>query len=67
MDSRYKEVADSNAFMRARPIPIARRYDRNDKLVVYNQPATDVMMIPKTYRHSTPRLLPYVGHHPRAV
>ena len=55
MDSRYKEVADSNAFMRKTLYPSRGMIrDRNDKLVVYNQPAYDVMMIPKTYRHSTP-------------
>ena len=48
MDSRYKEVADSNAFMRKTLYPSRGMIrDRNDKLVVYNQPAYDVMMIPK--------------------
>ena len=44
MDSNYKQFADSNAFMRKTIYPSR---DRNDKLVVYNQPAYDVMMIPK--------------------
>ena len=48
MDSRYKEVADSNAFMRKTLYPSRGMIrDRNDKLVVYNQPAYDVMMIPR--------------------
>ena len=42
MDSRYKEVADSNAFMRKTLYPSRGMIrDRNDKLVVYNQPAYD--------------------------
>lgn len=47
-DDKYKESADSNAFLR-RVIYPARGlvYDRNDRLVVYNKPAYDVMIIPK--------------------
>ena len=47
-DSRYKDSADSNAFLR-RAIYPARGviYDRNDNLVVFNQPAYDVMIIPR--------------------
>ncbi len=47
-DETYKENAESNAFLR-RVIYPARglMYDRNDKLVVFNQPAYDVMLIPK--------------------
>lgn len=47
-DSNYKEKADSNAFLR-RVIYPARGlvYDRKGKLVVFNQPAYDVMIIPK--------------------
>lgn len=48
MDSNYKQFADSNAFMRKTIYPSrGMMRDRNDKLVVYNQPAYDVMMIPK--------------------
>lgn len=48
MDNRYKEFADSNAFMRKTLYPSRGMIrDRRDKLVVYNQPAYDVMMIPK--------------------
>lgn len=51
-DVRYKENADSNAFLR-RTIYPARglMYDRNDRLVVFNQPAYDVMIIPKDVGH----------------
>ncbi len=47
-DDKYKENADSNAFLR-RVIYPARGlvYDRNGKLVVFNQPAYDVMLIPR--------------------
>lgn len=48
MDGDYKIFADSNAFMRKTLYPSrGMMRDRNDKLVVYNQPAYDVMMIPK--------------------
>ena len=44
----YKENAESNAFLR-RVIYPARGlvYDREGRLLVYNQPAYDVMLIPK--------------------
>ncbi|MDE6243428.1 MAG: penicillin-binding protein 2, partial [Muribaculaceae bacterium] len=47
-DDKYKLNAESNAFLR-RTIYPARGliYDRNGELVVFNQPAYDVMMIPK--------------------
>lgn len=47
-DAKYKESADSNAFLK-RVIYPARGlvYDRNDRLVVLNKPAYDVMIIPK--------------------
>ncbi len=48
MENDYKQFADSNAFMRKTLYPSrGMMHDRNDKLVVYNQPAYDVMMIPK--------------------
>lgn len=48
IDSRYKEYADSNAFLRKAIYPSRGIiYDRNGRLVVYNQPAYDVMMIPR--------------------
>lgn len=47
-NDKYKENADSNAFLR-RVIYPARGliYDRNGNLVVFNQAAYDVMLIPK--------------------
>ena len=47
-EQKYKDSADSNAFLR-RVIYPARglMYDRNDRLVVFNQPAYDVMLIPR--------------------
>ena len=47
-DDKYKESAESNAFFK-RVIYPARGlvYDRNGKLVVFNKPAYDVMIIPK--------------------
>ncbi|MDR1675702.1 MAG: penicillin-binding protein 2 [Tannerella sp.] len=48
VNSAYKDWADSNAFLKKTLYP-ARGviYDRNDKLLVYNQPAYDVMLIMK--------------------
>lgn len=47
-DDKYMESADSNAFLK-RVIYPARglMYDRKGKLVVFNKPAYDVMIIPK--------------------
>ena len=48
MENDYKQFADSNAFMRKTLYPSrGMMHDRNDKLVVYNQPAYDIMMIPR--------------------
>ena len=48
IDSRYKDSADSNAFLRKAIYPSRGIiYDRDGRLVVYNQPAYDVMMIPR--------------------
>ena len=48
LDSKYKEFADSNAFLRKAVYPSRGIiYDRDGRLVVYNQPAYDVMMIPR--------------------
>jgi len=46
IDDEYKGRADNNAYLRKTLYP-ARGiiYDRNDKLLVYNQPAYDVMLI----------------------
>lgn len=47
-DDRYKDYADNNAFLRKTVYPSRGMvYDRNDSLVVFNQPAYDVMMIPR--------------------
>lgn len=47
-DVKYKESADSNAFLRRVLYPARGLvYDRNDRLVVFNKPAYDVMIIPK--------------------
>lgn len=47
-DNEYKINAESNAFLKRTLYP-ARGviYDRNGKLVVFNQPAYDLMLIPK--------------------
>lgn len=47
-DQKYKQSADTNAFLRKTIYPSRGIiYDRNGELVVYNQPAYDVMLIPK--------------------
>jgi penicillin-binding protein 2 len=48
LDNRYKAYADNNAFLRKTVYPSRGIiYDRNDSLVVFNQPAYDVMVIPR--------------------
>lgn len=48
VDDKYKEYADSNAFLRKAVYPSRGIvYDREGRVVVYNQPAYDVMMIAK--------------------
>lgn len=47
-EDKYKESADSNAFLKRVIYPSRGLiYDRNGKLVVFNKPAYDVMLIPK--------------------
>ena len=47
-DSKYKQSADTNAFLKKTIYPSRGLiYDRNGELVVYNQPAYDVMLIPR--------------------
>lgn len=47
-DNTYKENAESNAFFRKVLYPARGLvYDRKGRLVVFNQPAYDVMLIPK--------------------
>lgn len=46
LDNDYKAWADSNAFLKKTLYPSrGMLYDRNGKLLVYNQPAYDVMLI----------------------
>lgn len=48
LDAHYKENAESNAFLRQIIYPARGLvYDRNGNLVVFNQPAYDVMLVPK--------------------
>ncbi len=48
MEAKYKDFADSNAFLRKAVYPSRGIiYDRDGRLVVYNQPAYDVMIIPR--------------------
>lgn len=47
-DERYKKSADTNAFLHKTVYPSrGLMYDRDGRLVVYNQPAYDVMLIPR--------------------
>lgn len=47
-DDKYKENAESNAFLRKVIYPARGLiYDREGRLIVFNQPAYDVMIIPK--------------------
>ncbi|MCH5230930.1 MAG: penicillin-binding protein 2 [Muribaculaceae bacterium] len=47
-DDTYKLYAESNAFLKKTVYPARGLiYDRNGKLVVFNQPAYDLMLIPK--------------------
>ena len=47
-NDKYKEYADSNAFLKKTVYPSRGLiYDRNGELIVYNQPAYDVMIIPR--------------------
>lgn len=48
LDSKYKDEADSNAFLKKAIYPSRGIiYDRNGQVVVYNRPAYDIMMIPR--------------------
>lgn len=48
IDSKYKDEADSNAFLRKAIYPSRGIiYDRNGKVVVFNRPAYDIMLIPR--------------------
>ena len=48
VDDRYKDYADSNAFLKKAIYPSRGIiYDRQGRVVVFNQPAYDIMMIPR--------------------
>ncbi len=48
LETKYKDSADSNAFLRKAIYPSRGIiYDRDGRLVVYNQPSYDIMLIPK--------------------
>lgn len=48
LDNRYKDDADSNAFLRKAIYPSRGViYDRNGNVVVFNRPAYDIMVIPR--------------------
>ena len=47
-DEGYKEQADNNAYYKKTIYPArGHMYDRNGKLLVYNQPSYDVTFIPR--------------------
>jgi penicillin-binding protein 2 len=47
-DAKYKQSADTNAFLKKTIYPSrGLMYDRKGELVVFNQPAYDVMLIPR--------------------
>ncbi|MDR2825145.1 MAG: penicillin-binding protein 2 [Prevotellaceae bacterium] len=51
-ESKYKIGADNNAFLRETQYPYRGLiYDRNEKLLVYNQPAYDITLIIKEIRN----------------
>ncbi|MDR1562441.1 MAG: penicillin-binding protein 2 [Dysgonamonadaceae bacterium] len=53
VESKYKEGADSNAFLKkTRYPPRGAIYDRNGKLLVYNQPSYDIMVIMKEMKEA---------------
>lgn len=48
LDGRYKDYADSNAFLKKAIYPSRGEiFDRNGRIVVYNRPAYDIMLIPR--------------------
>lgn len=48
LDNKYKDEADSNAFLKKAIYPSRGIiYDRNGNVVVFNRPAYDIMMIPR--------------------
>ena len=54
IDNKYKEDADTNAFLRKAIYPSRGIiYDRNGNVVVFNRPAYDVMLFRRVSRHLT--------------
>lgn len=52
MTDDYKKNADSNAFLNKTQYPARGAiYDRNGKLLVFNQPAYDITIVPKEIEH----------------
>lgn len=52
LDSKYEELADSNAILRQVDYPVRGLiYDRNGKLLVYNTPEYDVQVVTKEIKH----------------
>ena len=52
LSSDYKSKADSNAFYKKTVYPArGLMYDRNGKLLVYNQPAYDITFVPRNVRN----------------
>ncbi|MBQ4292098.1 MAG: penicillin-binding protein 2 [Muribaculaceae bacterium] len=47
-DNKYKDVADSNAYLKKAIYPSRGHIlDRNDSLIVYNKPTYDIMLVPR--------------------
>jgi penicillin-binding protein 2 len=52
LNDEYKSKADSNAFYKKTIYPArGLMYDRNGKLLVYNQPAYDITFVPRNVRN----------------
>ena len=48
VEDKYKDFADNNAFLKKNIYPSrGLNYDRNGRLIVFNQPAYDVALIPR--------------------
>ncbi|MBO4379802.1 MAG: penicillin-binding protein 2, partial [Muribaculaceae bacterium] len=48
IDNKYKDVADSNAYLKKAIYPSRGLiYDRNDSLIVFNNPTYDIMLVPR--------------------
>ena len=69
MTDTYKKNADSNAFLNKIQYPSRGAiYDRNGKLLVFNQPAYDITFVPREVTElDTLDFLPYTEYYERAV